>query len=70
MLEKGMSGLMSGEGKRAAASRPRTAPFLDSTPSRGNSRLRKRSSLKRPTARRLIVTLQLCSCAPFLGLAD
>jgi len=31
MLEKGTSGLMSGEGKRAAASRPRTAPFLDST---------------------------------------
>ena len=31
MLEKGTSGLMSGEGKRAAASRPRTALFLDST---------------------------------------
>src|SRR2546425_1067372 len=31
MLETGTSGLMSGEGKRAAASRPRTAPFLDST---------------------------------------
>ena len=28
MLEKGTSGLMSGEGKRAAASRLRTAPFL------------------------------------------
>jgi hypothetical protein len=33
MLEKGTSGLMSGEGKRAAASRPRTALFLDSTAS-------------------------------------
>ena len=32
MLEKGTSGLMSGEGKRAAASRPRTGLFLDSTP--------------------------------------
>ena len=31
MLETGSSGLMSGEGKRAAASRPRTALFLDST---------------------------------------
>jgi hypothetical protein len=27
----GTSGLMSGERKRATASRPRTAPFLDST---------------------------------------
>ena len=33
MLEMGTSGLMSGEGKRAAASRPRTALFLDSTQS-------------------------------------
>jgi len=33
MLETGTSGLMSGEGKRAAASRLRTAPFLDSTAS-------------------------------------
>ena len=32
MLEIGTSGLMSGEGKRAAATiRPRTAPLLDST---------------------------------------
>src|SRR6202140_1870616 len=31
MLETGQSGLMSGEGKRAAASRPRPALFLDST---------------------------------------
>ena len=31
MLETGTSGLMSGEEKRAAASRPRTALFLDST---------------------------------------
>ena len=37
MLETGTSGLMSGEGKRAAASRPRTAPFLDSTPSTRHS---------------------------------
>ena len=31
MLEMGTSGLMSGEGKRPAACRPETAPFLDST---------------------------------------
>jgi len=31
MLEMGTSGLMSGEGKPPAASRSRTAPFLDST---------------------------------------
>ncbi len=31
MREIRMSGLMSGERKRATASRPRTAPFLDST---------------------------------------
>ena len=31
MLEMGTSGLMSGEGKRVAARRPRTALFLDST---------------------------------------
>jgi hypothetical protein len=31
MPEIGTSGLMSGEQKRATASRPRTAPFLDST---------------------------------------
>ena len=32
MLEMGSSGLTSGEEKRAAASRPRTALFLDSMP--------------------------------------
>jgi hypothetical protein len=31
MLEMGMSGLMSGEGKRPGALTPETAPFLDST---------------------------------------
>ena len=31
MLEMGTSGLMSGDGKRATASRSRTAPALDST---------------------------------------
>lgn len=31
MPEKGLSGLMSGDGKRATARRPRTAPVLDST---------------------------------------
>ena len=35
MLEMGTSGLMSGEGKRAAARRPRTALFLDSTENEG-----------------------------------
>jgi hypothetical protein len=36
--KRGTSGLMSGEGKRAAAGRPRTAPFLDSTPPDGDAR--------------------------------
>ena len=40
MLEKGTSGLTSGEGKRAAASRPRTALFLDSTSNSLESALR------------------------------
>jgi hypothetical protein len=47
MLEKGTSGLMSGEGKRATASRPRTALFLDST-SRGIY-WRKQATLLGPT---------------------
>jgi len=34
MLEMGMSGLMSGEGKRPGALTPETAPFLDSTSER------------------------------------
>ena len=50
MLEKGTSGLMSGEGKRAAASRPRTALFLDSTKRRFGGEMGKTAETHRPQA--------------------